>query len=374
MSIKFCITLLLIQVALCHPCLGQVASVEPSAANIEELVGQLGNDSFEVREKANAELSKLGLAAKRQLLAGIKSEDAEIASRCRALWDAVKGNDFEARAEAFLNDPLPEDSHEFPAWDRYRAGMGASRKAKSLFVQMQKSEPQFWVDLNRNADDLPQDIGRLIEKLVDLNGNLQRRREVEWGSIATLLFVTDLTRSAVPFESIRKLDTLTNESSLFEAMREHEPLRELWFRHKQAVQGNRADTGWLVTCLMYNEKLAVEVARAMLLDPGTKPADKQLPLLTLAKANRPEDEGLIVLAMNDSTVVDTRILGGRTIKTQLRDVAFACMILRAGGKPADLGFKFARVGDLTILSPSTLGFQDDSERFAAFAAWSESKR
>src|SRR6188768_1686330 len=67
-----------------------VAPAEPAnprsdnrAAQIEQLIQQLGDEKFEVREAASRGLAALGQRARAALEQATKSDDAEVASRAR---------------------------------------------------------------------------------------------------------------------------------------------------------------------------------------------------------------------------------------------------------------------------------------------------
>ena len=58
------------------------------------------------------------------------------------------------------------------------------------------------------------------------------------------------------------------------------------------------------------------------------------------------------------------------IKSQLRDVALAATIYRAGQDPREFGFDYAKPDPNTLYSPSTLGFKNEEERTRAVKNWS----
>jgi hypothetical protein len=59
-------------------------------ATAEQLVGPLGDASYEQRERASRLLLEIGLEARAVLDNGMRHPDAQIAFRCRRLWDEVR--------------------------------------------------------------------------------------------------------------------------------------------------------------------------------------------------------------------------------------------------------------------------------------------
>ncbi len=59
-------------------------------SQIDELVKQLGNDEWPLREAAQGELAELGLAAKPKLEEALKSEDAEVVFRAEQLLEEIQ--------------------------------------------------------------------------------------------------------------------------------------------------------------------------------------------------------------------------------------------------------------------------------------------
>ena len=63
---------------------------DEQAARIDMLISQLGHDSYATREKAQAELARMGLAAFDALLAARDADDVEVALRARYLVRGMK--------------------------------------------------------------------------------------------------------------------------------------------------------------------------------------------------------------------------------------------------------------------------------------------
>jgi hypothetical protein len=58
-------------------------------AQIERLIAKLGDNSFQVREQAQADLAKMGAQAFNELQAALQSSDAEIVTRAKILLEGL---------------------------------------------------------------------------------------------------------------------------------------------------------------------------------------------------------------------------------------------------------------------------------------------
>ena len=65
-------------------------AVNSSRSAAKQLVRQLGDASYAERERASRQLLEIGLEARAALDEGMRHPDAEIAFRCRGLWDEVR--------------------------------------------------------------------------------------------------------------------------------------------------------------------------------------------------------------------------------------------------------------------------------------------
>jgi len=322
-------------------------SSEETQKRIEELVQQLGNDSFQTRGRAAEELVKCGMQTKAALFEGMKSKDLEIASRCRRLW-------FEVRIDA--------------GWQHVREMIGDSPRSRELFDQMFLAAPEFWYELAdapRGADVLFEERrGQLQEQLTD---KLASRWE---GALANLLYFGVRVKKELPQKELPRVDDLLSTGRSQKALADNEPLRRLWAEWTIMTRTDGPAFDRLLIALRDRSPRAAEIARELLREEKTPAKQRQYALLALANSNSPEDGKLIDEALNDSSSLDILFAAGLVIKSQLRDVALAVQINRNGQNPADFGFKYLRPNDSTTYSPSSLGFRDSTERDAAFKKWS----
>ena len=108
---------------------------------VDQLIHQLGDSSFAVRQRASKQLVDIGIAGQPLLSEALADEDAEVRNRSAQVLTKVVEADFRARLEAFANDPLGKQEHSLPSWSRFRETFGADKVARDLFVDMQRAEP-----------------------------------------------------------------------------------------------------------------------------------------------------------------------------------------------------------------------------------------
>jgi hypothetical protein len=88
-------------------------SISARADDPAKLVEQLGDASYEKRESASAELTKLKEKAKLSLEAGLKSKDKETRQRCKQILEVIAKSMRQERFERFRKDPTSEPDFHF---------------------------------------------------------------------------------------------------------------------------------------------------------------------------------------------------------------------------------------------------------------------
>ena len=102
-------------------------------ASVQQLVQQLGDDSYDRRELARQQLLTIGLQARAALEGGMQHPDPEIALRCRRLWDEVR---------------------ILAGWQQVRPMIGDSSESRALYHKMFLADPAFWYGLAENPRPL----------------------------------------------------------------------------------------------------------------------------------------------------------------------------------------------------------------------------
>ncbi len=117
----------------CAP--GQQAASD-SNSEVVQLVKQLHDPAFAIREGASLrllEIGEAGLVALRNAEADPSIEVRERVGRIRAEVDRLV---FEQRAKGFLISGNPQEDFGLPGWSQFRQLVGSSRSSKLLFLEM----------------------------------------------------------------------------------------------------------------------------------------------------------------------------------------------------------------------------------------------
>lgn len=343
--------LVLFIVACAHVPVGASAE-EVTQVRIEELVQQLGNDSSRVRERAAEELLKCGMPTKAALFSGMNSKDLEIALRCRRLWCEVRID---------------------VGWQRVREVIGDSPKSRELFDAMFLAAPDLWYELAEQPRPLNAVFAERREQLQQLLKEGRASIDSTEGVLANLFYLGVQTKRMCPEQVAPSLDELLSagpcQQLLQQALKRETALCELWELWAKAAGTDGPAFDRLLIAMRENRPQAIDLARELLGDSRVPAKQRQYCLLALAKHNNLADAELLARALDDSSVLDVLVTKGVAVKSQLRDVALAAQIHRAGQDPREFGFKYLRHDHGMLFSPATLGFKDDIERRAAFEKW-----
>lgn len=326
---------------------------EPAMASrrmtAEQLVEQLGENSYEQRERAYQQLLKIGLNARAALEQGRRHPDPEIALRCRRLWDEMR---------------------LLAGWRQVRSTVGNSPQARALYGKMFLAAPDLWYKLAespRPPDSLFPDRRTRLQQT--LKESLPRTWIIE-GALANAFYFGVLAKQANPQRELESLDELLRVGRCQQALKDNAALSDLWDMWAKATESGGPALDRLLAALRNERPQARTIAREMLADKRIPATQRQYALLALAKMNNPADEKLIRTALQDSSPLDTLFSRGVVIKSQLRDVALAAMIYRAGEDPKEFGFRYLKPDSTTLYSPSTLGFTTEAARTQATKKWS----
>ncbi len=105
-------------------------------ARARELVKQLGDVKFRIRDAAEKELIQLGMASLNALKDGEKSPDLHVQDRCRALQPTIRALTLKNRIDAFLakmDGPLPGD---LPFVTNFIKLTGDSKVSRQLYADV----------------------------------------------------------------------------------------------------------------------------------------------------------------------------------------------------------------------------------------------
>ena len=155
-----------------------------------QLVRQLSDESFEVRDAGRRRLTAMGKAAEAALRQGARDDDAEVRRQCQLLLERATRSELTVALDAFLADRREEHVLGLPAWDRFKKMAGADPSAKALFVEMCCSEAHLLEALEKNPAEASKafvaHVQQLQQSLFVRGGP---RGTVSVGQVIGLLFI-----------------------------------------------------------------------------------------------------------------------------------------------------------------------------------------
>ncbi len=147
MTAKLSVSVLCMVATLTSFCWGQAPQAAEPSDEAARLVLDLGSELFEEREKASAELLRLGESALPALEQGFKSPDAEIRFRCNQLVtdirEANRQKTEEKRFREFVQSGLRAGGKAAPNWERLQELVERDPETKTLLIELHEYDSAF---------------------------------------------------------------------------------------------------------------------------------------------------------------------------------------------------------------------------------------
>ncbi len=341
-----------------------------------ELVRQLGEADFAVRNRAMARLVRMGVDSMEALEQGVQSPDREVRFRCRHALKIVRENDFQRRLQAFAAGRDTTESYQLPGWSRFFKEVGGSPEARALFVEMQQAEP----DLLTTVEQAPERLtDALVERIIELQNAVQGSRQpsqVSLGTIATILFLLNGEHQELPAMVSQNLGAYFRYPTFASAVHAGSQ-RELL----RAMLGNwiERSKGWdayhaIYLAMQYDIPQGLTPARKVLTGEVNEPNQSFFicyALLAFAKFGNEADIPLIEPLLNDATPYGSSVAvgGAAKFRTEIRDIALATLVRLARQDPKEFGFDRLRSSASQVFNTGTLAFEDDNKREEAIQKW-----
>jgi HEAT repeat protein len=364
-------------VALAGPKPGAEGTPEYQAA--AELVRQLGDPRFAVREAAGKKLVEMGAAAIPALAAGTKSADEEVRTRSAALLPQAEAVGWARRADAFLADP--DGKHELPLSNDWRKLVDKSDTgSRKLYADMLRAEGPLLEATSVSRRTGTDALAVRAKALLDTNRAKGAQVEVPAGAVAAVLFAQTVLRNrAKPagFERVEPLYLLANPATAA-ALGDKEigpAFRRLvvgWIESRPADE----HMSGLYFALLAHRRPFPE-ADPVLIRLATKHPSAQVRWVALESLSRSGTETatakLTELLADTTTMYDN--LGNQDAGHQVRDCALAALVGGKGKDPAGYGldtfmsanFWFGGTADTVTLH--LRGFKTKADRDRGFQKW-----
>lgn len=174
--------------------------------HVSELIAQLGDMQFALREQASSGLLEVGEAALPQLRQVPANAPFEVRYRAQALRERIEKEKFARLSKSFLLELDPGKSYGLPAWDAYRDLVGASRTSKLLFLEMLRQQPALaqLIELaasEHSSQKTHNDLAlRASEEANQIRMDLYSMMEPQIGDVVGMLVTAAVLPSQTPVE------------------------------------------------------------------------------------------------------------------------------------------------------------------------------
>ncbi|EAQ78621.1 HEAT repeat domain-containing protein [Blastopirellula marina] len=371
--------------------LGHSLAHAEESERLGALIKQLGAKSFAKREAAVEAIAAFGIDAVPPLGETLESPDAMVRVYARYLITTILDKDRQQRIRTFQHG-----NGELPRWDTFCEIVGDGKNEREYFLGVSNREWELltWVDW--------QPEGRELDKLEYANWQFLRERKhfqapSKFDRSLLLLLMCESTNEEIQ----RYFDAGGGEIRVLWNMEDYgkfdqyvlSRLRNQWLLRCSQCEtlDSEVRVGLLVRAMQSNLKGGAPLAKRMLSELGQLELDMygeksiNWPIMTLAKCGSKSDSAALDPFLDDDRLITTsdgpvtaapsQDDGSQSPQTcQVRDMALAAAIVVHGLDPRDFGFvKIQDAGTLPFL-PSSVGFDTDEDRAAAFQKWSDLQR
>jgi hypothetical protein len=358
------------------------SAAPPTAEEIGRWIGQLGDDSYIVRQTAADRLLAAGVAARPALLEVADGPDPETRAAARRLVALIDRADFNRRLQAFAADTDGRLGTSMPGWEAFSQLVGDDARARDLFVDMQRAEgPLLAQVFGGSVSGSDQSWEDRLTRLVRGHVVVNLRQGPSLGSCATMLFLGALPKPVPSNQAATELARLAEYPPVRQAMQSDE--------RRDAVR--RLVAAWIVDCANHNDDgllqrlgvgsrygiaEAVPLAVAVATDPqyvAVSANTRVTAILTVGKLGGPAQVAALEPLLEDATVcMPVRlgaVAGQPATQVQIRDVALAVMLHLTHQDPQQYGFPAVRGNVRNLFNVPTLYMPSDAARNAAIEKW-----
>jgi hypothetical protein len=280
--------------------------------------------------------------------------------------------DFQHRLAAFAAGRDGSEA-DLPGWQRFRAAFGDDAEARTLFVDMQRAEP----DVMRAFEQGPGAIAKILDTRLIQVQQAQRAsgQTVALGSLVAFLFAVGDEHVPLNFQTAGAVGGLCGQPAFGNAL--EEPAKRKILRKLLGAYIERSE-GWgayqsLNLAMRYDLKEGLVPAVKIVRNRGEQAHIRQYAILTLAKLGDESHFKLIVPLLEDKTRCATQRINNVTFETQLRDVALVAILILQKKDPKAYGFERLQPSPATVFVLSSAGFEDDAKRAQALDQWKKSQ-
>ena len=377
----------------------------PEQLKAAELVRDLGDSRYKVRDNAARELKKMGRIAKIALMEGMKSNDPEIWNRSAQLLPEVLALDLKARVDAYLADTEGKHKHDLPLQELFENvagnGTGKVRAAigtdllQGLFNKVSGADParKLYADIVRNNASFLEAC-ELNPKLAGEKYNVRAfelqqqlfgpwsggaaRPQLQASDLAALFLVgadAEMSKN-IPTNNVNPVSNFLWQQQFQNALKSGEQApayRKLFF----AWAENRTDVNSVSQTLSVvqnnNLKEGLDFAVKVMKMKDQQIWSRAQAMTVVGKMGNKDQVAEFESMFDDKTQVTTIQWNNVQLQTQINDIALAMAAQLSGQQPKDYGFDALQTQASLIFAYHYLGFSTDEKREAAYKKWKEWK-
>lgn len=358
----------------------------------EELITQLGDEQYLVREAAEDQIMKRGATMLPLLRNARRSPDPEIRLRATALYqqlsDRVRKDNF-SRFEEMAKDV------DLPGWKNFQDRHGDTRATRKLYVSILKNEWDVIVALETQPQMIDYLLFQRANKIrEDLYG--PNHIQISEGTAAAMLHATSFEDIRITDATMEQLKFLLAAPQLTSSLQDPDSAGPLLSVFDQWLKANLESERFsqemrfvvLTTCLREGIKSGKIVAKKML-DERASPiyqngfgqfgainATQQMmyAMLAIAKLGGKEDIEYLSKYFDDATEVSLPTVQGDQFNTLLKDVALVAVLHLSGENPKDFGYPRISTDPNFLYNIRSIGFTTAEQREQAFQKWEKSQK
>jgi hypothetical protein len=368
-----------------------------------DLIRRLGSDVYREREDAQAELTKMGRLARQAIAEAVSTDaDPEIRLRCARLLPKASADDLKARIDTFLADTEGKYDHDLPGLKTFRKQLGATEKARSLYVEILKTP--YNMDMFAAMDRGETEGGRAISDRRSAMWNDMQHRPIPVGGkpfipkqpslpdIAALLFAESVISSDhIPKTSVwawingtqfvqqqASMNALNNTGTAHADT--YKVIVGQWLATRNEPQELTNLAYQLGNAPLRQFKESLPLLRRIILTEAVQGYAKGQALAAIMQQRGKEEIPFLKTLLTNDNMVQQVWFGKPNGQAEMhsclmKDVALAYLISQAGGNIKDYGFETPQG---VIINPGQLGFgqyafTSEDKRVAGFMkyAWKQ---
>lgn len=332
----------------------------PGAAKARELIRRLGAQKFPIRDAAEKELVRLGVACLDALKEGEKNPDLHIQERCRQLQPVIRALTLQKRIDAFLTNrdgPLPDN---LPFVRNFIKLTGDSKEARALFAEMLQSNAQLLDEAERDkkkgADLFAafcQDAMIRTQYIPGVDFRARQNSITRADLALFFLLTTELkndTTGRISNFGYTFMNAPVLVASLSKETTAIAPFKKLFFAWLDKEPQPYLVQRGIQIAADAKLKEALPLVLKQVRDKNAPAYTKAQTALLLVKVGAKEHLKEIEPMLEDKTVVGNFGINNIQGQVQMRDVALAVSIKLSGQKMSDYDFDVMKGSDDLILT------------------------